>query len=65
MKAEINENGILIIEPETKTEEYALERWYSENTNKCTSELKKKAIEIFGIKTFPSCPQLYHSYDKR
>ena len=48
MKAEINENGILIIKVESEIESYALQKWWQENVNGCTGTLKDD-IKLYKI----------------
>lgn len=49
MKVEII-NGILEIYPESKTEDYALDKWYDENVNGCTQQVNGKNISFNSYK---------------
>lgn len=42
MKVLINRSGTLVVNPETETEVYALEKWISENKN----TLQKEPLEL-------------------
>ena len=51
MKVEII-NGILEIYPESKTEDYALDKWYDENVHKCTRQVDGKNIGFYPYKKY-------------
>lgn len=51
MKAEII-NGILEIYPESKTEDYALQKWCETNVNSCTSETNGKNIVFYPYRKY-------------
>jgi hypothetical protein len=44
MKAEINENGTLIISSETNLESYAIQKWIDENFEACSKNMKRDNI---------------------
>lgn len=51
MKVEII-NGILEIYPESKTEDYALQKWYDDNVDNCTGQTNGKNIGFCSYRKY-------------
>ena len=50
MKADIDENGMLTITPETPTESYALDQWWIDYSKQCTEKCTgKSSLRIIKI----------------
>lgn len=45
-------NGILEIYPKSKTEDYALQKWYEDNVNSCTRATKGENMALHSYRKY-------------